>query len=74
MFTGTCRLVWRCPSCGKIYGGVVEGGVLKLCQWCPHRGICDVAENENIPKAERLCQSTECILAQVVGGYAHAKI
>jgi len=52
----------------------VEGGVLKLCQWCPHRGICDVAENENIPKAERLCQSTECILAQVVGGYAHAKI
>jgi len=74
MFTGTCRHIWECPSCGHIYGGVAEGGIVKLCQWCPHRGVCDVSEQDDIPKSERLCLSVDCILAQVMQGMGHTKI
>ena len=74
MFSGQCRVVWECPSCGVIYGGVAEGGVLKLCKWCPQRGVCDVTEGDDVPKAERLCQSVDCILTQVLEGYNHTKI
>jgi hypothetical protein len=72
---GPCRMcVWECPTCGEIHGGVAEGGVIHLCRWCPHRGVCSVKQGEEDPRsiphlevAEVLCWSVDCILAQITG-------
>lgn len=74
MFLGQCRIVWECPSCGNIHGGVVEGGLIRLCQWCPHKGMCDVKEHHLTVKAEKLCDSYDCVLAQVLKGLGKANI
>lgn len=40
MIAGSCKKCWRCQVCGEVYGGVAEGSVRKVCQWCGHRGLC----------------------------------
>lgn len=55
---GQCNeVMWKCPQCRQIYGGVVEG-IEKRCVWCPHRSLC--TPREELINTEYLCGKQRC--------------
>ena len=63
MLTGSCtEVVFFCPYCEKIWGGIAQGNVWKRCDWC---GI--QCEREDVPIEKRMCGSEECIRRSIFG-------
>jgi hypothetical protein len=60
--TGPCKILFQCPYCNEIYGGVAHGGIIKMCRWC--KMPCDKRE---LPVVERFCGSERCIVHAVLG-------
>ena len=58
--------VFVCPVCGRVTGGSAEGGVIRACQVCPHRGGCSYRDLEDLEPVEHVCGS-DCYLALIFG-------
>ena len=66
MLIEPCHTIWYCPTCGQINGGVACGGIVRICAWCPQRGICELDADTAWRWDWRLCLHPDCILGQVL--------
>lgn len=66
---GFCRTIFKCRVCGKIYGGVVDDGVVLYCKYCAKRKFCNLDETKVECDNNTICWNTECWYKELMEKY-----